>query len=440
MGAPMAGHLLKAGHTAVRAHAQQGAGRRRRGRRHGLRQRQGGGRSKADIVIIMVPDTPHVEDVLFGEDGVAAGLTQGQDRRRHELDLADRRPRTSPRRSTSSAATTSTRRSPAARSAPRTPRCRSWSAASEAAFDKVKPLFELMGKNITLVGGNGDGQTCKVANQIIVALNIEAVGEALLFAAKAGADPAKVRQALMGGFAVVAHPRSAWRAHDQAHLRSGLPHRAAPEGPEPGAVPARARSASRCPTPPPRRSCSMPAPRMAARPGTTRRWCARWRSWPTSRSAKQTAAQRLDATRPRELLRRMFDAAIAAAQPALCMPPHLPTAAEGRALVVIGAGKASAAMARAVEDHWPGRARRAGRHALRLRRAVRAHRDRRGGAPGARCGRPGRGAAHARTWSQGLTADDLVLCLISGGGSALLPLPVDGPDARTTSRRSTARC
>ena len=71
----------------------------------------------------------------------------------------------------------------------------------EAAFDKVKPLFELMGKNITLVGGNGDGQTTKVANQIIVALNIAAVSEALLFASKAGADPAKVRQALMGGFA-----------------------------------------------------------------------------------------------------------------------------------------------------------------------------------------------------------------------------------------------
>jgi len=71
----------------------------------------------------------------------------------------------------------------------------------QAAFDRVKPYFELMGKNITLVGGNGDGQTCKVANQIIVALTIEAVGEALLFASKAGADPAKVRGALMGGFA-----------------------------------------------------------------------------------------------------------------------------------------------------------------------------------------------------------------------------------------------
>jgi 2-hydroxy-3-oxopropionate reductase len=68
-------------------------------------------------------------------------------------------------------------------------------------FEVVKPLFECMGKNVTLVGGVGDGQTCKVANQIIVALNIEAVGEALLFAAKAGADPSKVRQALMGGFA-----------------------------------------------------------------------------------------------------------------------------------------------------------------------------------------------------------------------------------------------
>jgi 2-hydroxy-3-oxopropionate reductase len=73
--------------------------------------------------------------------------------------------------------------------------------ATQAAFDKVKPVFELMGKNITLVGGNGDGQTCKVCNQIIVALNIEAVSEALVFASRAGADAGKVRQALMGGFA-----------------------------------------------------------------------------------------------------------------------------------------------------------------------------------------------------------------------------------------------
>src|SRR5206468_9500142 len=72
---------------------------------------------------------------------------------------------------------------------------------TETTFNRVKPFFELMGKNITLVGGNGDGQTTKVANQIIVALTIEAVAEALLFASRMGADPAKVRQALMGGFA-----------------------------------------------------------------------------------------------------------------------------------------------------------------------------------------------------------------------------------------------
>ena len=68
-------------------------------------------------------------------------------------------------------------------------------------FERARSLFETLGKNITHVGGHGDGQTTKVANQIIVALNIEAVAEALLFASKAGANPAKVRQALMGGFA-----------------------------------------------------------------------------------------------------------------------------------------------------------------------------------------------------------------------------------------------
>ncbi len=68
-------------------------------------------------------------------------------------------------------------------------------------FQQIKPYFEIMGKNITHIGGNGDGQTCKVANQIVVGLNIEAVAEALVFASKAGADPAKVREALLGGFA-----------------------------------------------------------------------------------------------------------------------------------------------------------------------------------------------------------------------------------------------
>jgi len=73
--------------------------------------------------------------------------------------------------------------------------------ARPAAFARIQPLFALMGKNINHVGEVGAGQITKVANQMIVALNIAAVAEALVFASKAGADPARVRQALMGGFA-----------------------------------------------------------------------------------------------------------------------------------------------------------------------------------------------------------------------------------------------
>ena len=155
----------------------------------------------AEIVIIMVPDTPDVDAVLFGQDGVAEGLSAGQDRGRYELDLADRDQGVRPAHQC--ARLRLSRRAGLGRRGRRQGRhaSRSWSAAPTDVFERVKPLFELMGKNITLVGGNGDGQTCKVANQIIVALTIEAVAEALLFASKAGADPAKVREALMGGFA-----------------------------------------------------------------------------------------------------------------------------------------------------------------------------------------------------------------------------------------------
>ncbi|MFM7342459.1 MAG: NAD-binding protein, partial [Betaproteobacteria bacterium] len=149
---------------------------------------------------LMLPDTPDVERVLFGDEGVAAGLKSGT----LVVDMS----------SISNMATKDfaariralggdyldalvSGGEVGAKAASLTIMV----GASEGAFEKVKPLFELMGKNITHVGAIGDGQTCKVANQIIVALNIEAVGEALLFAAKAGADPAKVRQALMGGFA-----------------------------------------------------------------------------------------------------------------------------------------------------------------------------------------------------------------------------------------------
>lgn len=154
----------------------------------------------ADIIILMVPDTPQVEEVLFGEDGVAAGLSAGK----LVIDMSSISPI-----ATKEFAQKINALGCEYLDAPVSGGEVGAKAASltimvggpEQAFETAKPLFELMGKNITLVGGNGDGQTTKVANQIIVALNIQAVSEALLFASKAGADPAKVRQALMGGFA-----------------------------------------------------------------------------------------------------------------------------------------------------------------------------------------------------------------------------------------------
>ena len=130
---------------------------------------------------------------------------------------------------------------------------------------------------------------------------------------------------------------------------------------------------------------------------------------------------------PRDLLRRMFDAAIEAAQPAHNVPPHLPLpqdVGKGR-LVVIGAGKASAAMARAVEDHWAGEL--SGLVVTRYGYAVPCRRIEI--AEAAHPVPDAAGLAAARRMLdvvRDLTADDLVLCLISGGGSALLPLPIDG--------------
>ncbi|MBO9648337.1 MAG: 2-hydroxy-3-oxopropionate reductase [Variovorax sp.] len=197
MGAPMAQNLLQAGHemfvrtrskvpealkTATACASNADVAR------------------AADVVILMLPDTPDVEQVLFGEDGVAAGLSKGKtvidmssispiDTKRFAKKINDLgcdyldAPVSGGEVGAKAASLTI------------------MVGGDEAVFERAKPLFEKMGKNITLVGGNGDGQTTKVANQIIVALNIAAVGEALLFASKAGADPAKVRQALMGGFA-----------------------------------------------------------------------------------------------------------------------------------------------------------------------------------------------------------------------------------------------
>jgi hydroxypyruvate reductase len=128
--------------------------------------------------------------------------------------------------------------------------------------------------------------------------------------------------------------------------------------------------------------------------------------------------------KPTDLLRQMFDAAIAAAQPAHCVPPHLPKVPHGR-LIVIGAGKASAAMARAVEDNWPGEL--SGLVVTRYGYNVPCERITIVEAAHPVPDAAGLNAARRMMeMVRGLSADDVVLCLISGGGSALLPLPLDG--------------
>ncbi|MBL0420856.1 2-hydroxy-3-oxopropionate reductase [Ramlibacter sp. AW1] len=155
---------------------------------------------QSEVVILMVPDTQDVENALFSEDGIAAGLVPGK----LVIDMSSISP---------IATKEIAKRVDALQcdflDAPvsggevgaKTASLTIMVGGGAEAFQRAKPLLEKMGKNITLVGGNGDGQTTKVANQIIVGLTIEAVAEALLFASKAGADPARVREALMGGFA-----------------------------------------------------------------------------------------------------------------------------------------------------------------------------------------------------------------------------------------------
>ena len=199
MGRPMAGHLMAAGHKLYL------------NTRSGVPQEmidKGGVACRtahevaenAEIIFVMVNDTPDVEKVLFGDNGVVSALKSGK----IVVDMS----------SISPLATKDFARRVEALGcfyvdAPvsggevgaKAGTLTIMVGARDEIFERVKPLFQLMGKTITLIGGNGDGQTAKVANQIIVALNIEAVAEALLFASKAGADPAKVRQALLGGFA-----------------------------------------------------------------------------------------------------------------------------------------------------------------------------------------------------------------------------------------------
>ena len=233
MGRPMAGHLQAAGHELAlydrfispppQELTDGGAAACASGKEV---------TERSEVIIIMVPDTPDVDDVLFGPDGVAEGLAAGK----IVVDMSS----ISPIATKGFAAKVNdlgcqyldgpvSGGEVGAKAASLTIMV----GGPEDAFAKVKPLFELMGKNITLIGGNGDGQTCKVANQIIVALTIEAVGEGAAVRLQGRRRSRHRAPGPDGGFRVLQDPRGARGTHDQAHLRPGFPHPAAPEGPQP---------------------------------------------------------------------------------------------------------------------------------------------------------------------------------------------------------------
>lgn len=199
MGRPMAQHLIEGGHTVYLNRVKEVSS-------HLVEK---GGQpldtakavtEAADIIILMLPDTPDVEAILFGADGVAEGLSSGKT----VVDMSSISPvATKEFASKINAMGCGYLDAPVSggEGGAIAGTLSIMVGGEQSEFDKVLPVFELMGKNITLVGGVGDGQTAKVANQIIVGLTIGAVAEGLLFASKAGADPAKVREALMGGFA-----------------------------------------------------------------------------------------------------------------------------------------------------------------------------------------------------------------------------------------------
>jgi len=200
MGKPMAGHLLAAGHT-VYVHNRSQASVRELAAKGAVACTSGKEvAQKSDVIIIMVPDTPDVEAVLFGKDGVADGIRAGS----IVVDMSSISPiATKEFAQKLSASGVRMLDAPVSggQVGAENATLSIMVGGEPEVFEKIKPYFEILGKNIVYIGGNGDGQTCKVANQIVVALTIEAVGEALLFASKAGADPRKVREALLGGFA-----------------------------------------------------------------------------------------------------------------------------------------------------------------------------------------------------------------------------------------------
>ena len=199
MGSPMATHLIDAGYHLF-VYTQGRLPEHLIDRHVTICLSSQGVAERADIIITMVPDTPDVQDVLFGKQSVSAGLSAGK----LVVDMSSISPTATKQFAQQIQALGCDYLDAPVSGGEVGAKNATLSimvGGSQAAFERAKPLFELMGKNITHVGDVGDGQTAKVANQIIVALTIEAVAEALVFAARAGADPAKVRAALMGGFA-----------------------------------------------------------------------------------------------------------------------------------------------------------------------------------------------------------------------------------------------
>ena len=199
MGTPMASHLIKAGHQLfVYTRGKLPTEIAESGATQCLDAK--GVAERADLILIMVPDTPDVGEALFGEKGVAKGLKAGKT----VVDMSSISPvETKLYAQKIEALGCDYLDAPVSGGdgGAKNAALSIMVGGKSEVFERVKPVFELMGKNITLVGGSGDGQTCKVANQIVVALTINAVAEGLLFAARAGADPGKVRAALMGGLA-----------------------------------------------------------------------------------------------------------------------------------------------------------------------------------------------------------------------------------------------
>jgi 2-hydroxy-3-oxopropionate reductase len=200
MGRPMAANLLAGGHT-VHLHGRSGVPGELSGVAGAVPCRSGREvAERSEVIFAMVPDSPDVEAVLFGRDGVAEGLSPGK----AFVDMSSISPiatRELAKRVNALGCEYVDAPVSGGDVGARNATLTIMVGASDAGFARVKPLLDLLGKNVTHVGPNGAGQTAKVANQIVVAIAIEGVAEALLFARKAGVDPAKVRQALLGGFA-----------------------------------------------------------------------------------------------------------------------------------------------------------------------------------------------------------------------------------------------